>query len=264
MWQISRVGVLTAAPVTATPVTIHGGWDGRDENGLTGSIVESSASVHTGIKPVASVDSSVTDDRTRWNEKHRDDEFELPKRPTPELERWLEALPPGRALDVATGTGRNALFLAEAGYEVDAVDVSDEALAIARERADERGLEVNWIRADVAEFDLERAYDVITVSYFAALDLLPELKEALEPGGVLVYEHHLRAADEIDVGPSSDRHRYRANDLLRACLDLTILHYEERLRTVNDGTAAVATLVARNTNGGTQSYPELPEAEPNG
>ena len=206
----------------------------------------------------------MTDDRTRWNEKHRDDEFELPTRPTPELERWLEALPPGRALDVATGTGRNALFLAEAGYDVDAVDVADEALGIARERADERGVEVNWTRADLAEFGLEHEYDVITVSYFAALELLPELKEALAPGGVLVYEHHLRAADGVEIGPSSDRHRYRANDLLRACLDLTILHYEERLRTVTDGTAAVATLVARNSRGGTQSYPAIPGPESNG
>ncbi len=218
----------------------------------------------TGTKPTARVDSDVTDDRTRWNEKHRDDEFELPTQPTVELERWLEALPAGRALDVATGTGRNALFLAEAGYDVDAVDVADEALETARQRADDRGVEVNWIRADVAEFDLECEYDVITVSYFAALELLPDLKEALAPGGVLVYEHHLRAADEIEIGPSSDRHRYRANDLLRACLDLTILHYEERLRTVNDGTAAVATLVARNSHGGTQSYPALPDSEPNG
>lgn len=200
----------------------------------------------------------MTDDRSRWNEKYDDPGFELPEQPIPELESRVETLPDGRALDVATGTGRNALYLAERGYEVDAVDVSDAALERARRGAAERGVDVDWIRADLEEFDPEPdAYDVITVSFFAALEHLPDLKEALAPDGVLVYEHHLRSTDEVDVGPSSKRHRYRSNDLLRACLDLTILHYEERVRTVTDGTAAVVTMIARNSSGGTQSYPDL-------
>lgn len=204
----------------------------------------------------------MADDRSRWNEKYADTEFELPDDPIPELERRIDTLPNGRALDIATGTGRNALFLADRGYKVDAVDVADEALAIARQRAEECGVDVNWIRADLAEFDPEpEAYDVITVSFFAALEHLPELKEALSPGGILVYEHHLRSADPIEVGPSNERYRYRSNDLLRACLDLTILQYEEQRRTVTDGTAAVVTLVARNSTGGTQSYPNLTETD---
>ncbi|AGB37056.1 class I SAM-dependent methyltransferase [Natronococcus occultus] len=202
----------------------------------------------------------MTDDRSRWNEKYGDPEFELPEDPIPELEHWIETLPDGRALDVATGTGRNALYLAERGYDVEAVDVSDEALELARDRATKRGVDVDWIRTDLQEFECERgAYDVITVSFFAALEHLPELKEALAPGGVLVYEHHLRSADDVEIGPSSDRYRYRSNDLLRSCLDLTILHYEERVRTVTDGTAAVVTMLARNSSGGTQSYPDLTE-----
>ena len=212
-------------------------------------------------KTVHVIVSFVTDDRERWNEKYStDDDFQLPDDPIPELEDYVDHCPDGRALDVATGTGRNALFLAEHGYDVEAVDVSDRALEIARGKAQERDLEgdVEWIRADLAEADLEAdAYDVITVSFFAALDLLPDLKEALAPDGVLVYEHHLRSTDDIEIGPSSDRYRFRSNDLLRACLDLTILHYEEKLRTVNDGTVAVATLVARDSSGGAQSYPRL-------
>ncbi|MXV62374.1 methyltransferase domain-containing protein [Natronorubrum sp. JWXQ-INN-674] len=200
----------------------------------------------------------MTDERERWNEKYSDVEFELPDDPIPELERRLTTLPDGRALDVASGTGRNALFLAEHGYDVDAVDISDAALEQGRRRADERGVDVNWIRSDLNEFDLATAeYDVITVSFFAALEHLPDLKDALAPGGVLVYEHHLRSSDRIEIGPSSERHRYRSNDLLRACLDLTILSYEERRRPVVGGIAAVTTLVARNSSGGAQSYPRL-------
>ncbi|RQG99724.1 class I SAM-dependent methyltransferase [Natrarchaeobius oligotrophus] len=198
----------------------------------------------------------MSDDRERWNEKYGDDEFRLPEEPIPELERYVDEFPDGRALDVATGTGRNALFLAERGYDVDAVDVSDAALEIARERAADRGVDVDWIRSDLEEFELEpEAYDLIAISFFAALEYLPDLKEALAPDGVLVVEHHLRSSDPIDVGPSGDRYRYRSNDLLRAALDLTVLSYEERRRTIVDGTAAVATLVARNSSGGAQSYP---------
>ena len=201
----------------------------------------------------------MTDDRERWNEKYStDEEFELPDDPIPELARRIETLPSGRALDVATGTGRNARFLAAEGYEVDAVDVSDEALDRAASAAADEGIEVNWIRADIDDFEFEAgAYDVITVSFFAALDRLPDLKEALAPGGVLVYEHHLRSSDEIDIGPS-DRYRYPSNHLLHACLDLTILSYEERTRPDREGrTQAVATLVGRNSTGGVQSYPRL-------
>jgi len=201
----------------------------------------------------------VTDDRERWNEKYStDDEFELPEDPIPELARRIDALPDGRALDVATGTGRNARFVASHGYDVDAVDVSDEALDRAAAAAEREGVDgVTWIRSDIDDFGFEpSAYDVITVSFFAALEHLPELKEALAPGGVLIYEHHLRSSDPVDLGPSSDRYRYRSNDLLRACLDLTILTYRERIRTDDEGrTQAVATLVGRNSTGGRQSYP---------
>ena len=202
----------------------------------------------------------MSDDRERWNEKYRDVEFELPERPMAELERRIESLPDGRALDVATGTGRNAIYLADHGYAVDAIDVSDEAIARAKERADRRGVDerIDWHRTDVNEFDFGSGrYDVVTVSYFAALDLLPELKDALATGGVLVYDHHLRTSDPVEVGPTSERHRYRSNDLLRACLDLTVLAYEERRRPLPGGIAAVATIVARKSTGGTQSYPVL-------
>ncbi|SIS05649.1 class I SAM-dependent methyltransferase [Natronorubrum thiooxidans] len=200
----------------------------------------------------------MSDERERWNEKYSGVDFSLPDDPIPELERRCSTLPDGRALDVATGNGRNALFLAAAGYDVDAIDISDVALEQARRRADEHGVDVNWTRADLAEFDVPIGeYDVITVSFFAALEHLPALKEALAPGGVLIYEHHIRSSDPLEIGPSSKRHRYRSNDLLRACLDLTILSYEERRRPVAGGVAAVATLVARNSSGGTQSYPKL-------
>lgn len=203
------------------------------------------------------------DDRTDWNERYRDDEFAMPDRAAGVLRENLEWLPRGRALDVATGTGRNARFLADAGYEVDAVDVSDVALRTARAEATARGLRVNWVQADLETYRFPvETYDVIVVTFFHTFDRLPDIKDALAPGGVLLAEHHLRSVPPADRGPSSERYRTRSNDLLRAVLDLTILRYEERT-TVDDGRrSAIATLVARNSCGGAQTYPpERPPAD---
>lgn len=173
------------------------------------------------------------------------------------LREYVDSFPDGRALDIATGTGRNALFLAERGYRVDALDRSREGLKIARRNADERGVDVNWVRADATEFDYpESTYDAITISFYRTLDRLADVKAALAPGGVLFYQHHLRSSDEVDVGPSTDRYRFASNELLRACLDLTVLYYEESTERTDRGTVADVHLIARNSAGGAQSYPE--------
>jgi SAM-dependent methyltransferase len=201
----------------------------------------------------------MSDERERWNERYRNGDHGDGEEPSPLLAEFVESLPDGRALDVATGTGRNARFLAEQGYRVDAVDISEEALAIARERTADTDLAgtVDWIRADLDDYALpEDSYDVVVVDFYHTLGRLPAIKEALAPGGCLVYEHFLRSATPTDRGPSGDRFRFRSNDLLRACLDLTILHYEETTRTDADGgRAAIVTLVARDSAGGAQRYP---------
>lgn len=200
----------------------------------------------------------MSEDRTNWNERYRTGEFDPPDMPSPFLRDVVEILPHGRALDIATGTGRNALFLAEHGYEVDAVDVSDEALSIAREKADERSLSVEWTRADLDDYTFpEQTYDVIMISFYRTFDRLPDIKEALAPDGMLLYEHHLRSTESVNRGPDSDRYRLRSNDLLHACLDLTVLRYEEKLRTGDGQRAAIVTMMARNSTGGAQQYPEL-------
>lgn len=196
-----------------------------------------------------------------WDERYRTGDYTPrphPSRLLVEHEPWL---PSGRALDLATGTGRNALFLAGQGYEVDAVDVSGEALRRADRRAEDRGLAVNWIRCDLREGPLPDAeYDVINCSFFHTLDRLPDVKDRLAPGGVLLWEHYLRSSVALDRGPSDDRHRYGSNDLLRACLDLTVLEYSEAVHRFERGeragmTGALVRLVARNSDGPAQSYP---------
>ena len=204
----------------------------------------------------AATGEGMNEERENWNERYRTGEFDPPETPSPLLRNAVGSLPEGRALDIATGTGRNALCLAEQRYEVDAIDISDEALAIARERAIERSLSVNWIRSAIEDYSFpEQAYDVVMVDFCTLPHRLPDVKEALAPGGVFLYEHHLRSAAPVKRGPSSDRYRFRSNDLLHSCLDLTVLHYEEKTRIEDGREAAIVTLIGRNSSGGAQEYP---------
>ncbi|MFB6109430.1 MAG: class I SAM-dependent methyltransferase [Halodesulfurarchaeum sp.] len=192
-----------------------------------------------------------------WDERFRQGEYPLDPDPAPILQRLLETFPAGRALDIATGTGRNAVFLAEQGYRVDGLDKSREGLEIARENAEKRQVADNctWIHADAFEYSYpEEAYDVITIQGFQIVDRLTDIKAALAPGGVLYYQPHLRTTEPLDYGPP-DRRRVGANELLRACLDLTVLHYREFATGESDHRGAYAQVIARKSRGHTQSLP---------
>lgn len=155
----------------------------------------------------------------------------------------LEDESPGRALDVATGTGRNALALAAVGWTVDAIDISRAQLDRARTNEAGRPISgtVHWILADVDSYCFRPStYDLITIRFFDARSRLPTVLEALAPGGILWYEHYLTAPD-VESGPGAE-YRFDSNELLAACSSLSIVYYAEYRV---DGQPRV-TLVARN------------------
>ncbi len=198
---------------------------------------------------------------TTWDERFREGEYPRDPDPSPVLRGYVSEFPDGRALDVATGTGRNAVFLAEAGYTVDAVDQSRKGLRITRENAADRGVadRINLVQADVPAYEFPTdSYEVVTISFYRAVDRFPDIKEALVPGGYLFVEHHLRSTDPTPAGPSGDRYRFAANELLHACLDLTVLYYEETTEDGEGRQRANARVLARNTTGHRQSYPRAP------
>ncbi|WP_434521878.1 class I SAM-dependent methyltransferase [Halorubrum sp. AS12] len=201
---------------------------------------------------------------TDWDERFASGEYPRAPEPSPVLRAYEPSFPGGRALDVAAGTGRNAVFLAERGRDVDALDASAEGLRVVRERAAERGIgdRIETIQADASTYGFPtETYDVITMSYFHALDRFADLAESLAPDGYLFVEGHLRSASPTQAGPSGDRYRYAANELLRAGLGLSVRYYDETTTERPGGRErATARLLAQKSTGGRQSYPLRPDA----
>ncbi len=97
-----------------------------------------------------------------WDERYRTDELVWRADPNRFLVEEVEHMPPGRALDLACGEGRNALWLAAQGWEVTAVDFSAVGLAKGRRLATERGIRANFVEADVLTWDPPaRAFDLV-------------------------------------------------------------------------------------------------------
>jgi SAM-dependent methyltransferase len=167
-------------------------------------------------------------EREKWEAKYKAGEYSHDGPPSSLLRRWLPALPRGRALDVATGLGRNALFLARAGYQVDAIDVSPTGLREAARRAKLARLRVRWIAADLDTFRLAQSrYDVVVNAFFLKRRLFPALRAAVKPGGVMIVETHMQGPE--DSGPSGPARRLRPGELQRRFRGWEVLELEEGL-----------------------------------
>ncbi|MDH3761465.1 MAG: class I SAM-dependent methyltransferase [Gammaproteobacteria bacterium] len=186
-------------------------------------------------------------DRIKWQQRYLEDSYRK-NNPVTLVSDWLPAMPPGKALDVACGAGRNAIFLAAAGYRVDAIDISAEGLKKASQSAAEQGIEVNWIEHDFDQpYGFDADYDVILIMWYVNLGLVRRLCDCLAPGGLLLCEEHL-ITDETVIGPSSDDYRV-APGVLRGAVDgLELLLYEESIEIGEEDGERVASarVVARN------------------
>ena len=164
----------------------------------------------------------------------------------------LADLPAGRAIDVAAGEGRMALWLASLDWKVTALDFSAVGLQRGRQRAQERGLEVEWQVADATEVELpEAAYDLVLVLYLHLFrqvmpDVLIRCARAVAPGGLLFVLGHDRDNLERGVGGPPDPDVLYDVELLRsAAAELDVQRAEQVERQVGERTAVDTLLVAR-------------------
>lgn len=187
-------------------------------------------------------------DREKWQRRYAAGEYQGRTHPTRLLEDWIHALPRAegaRALDLACGAGRNALYLASQGYRVDAMDISSVALERAAARAAEMGVTVDWIETDLDDTSIaSNRYDLIIISRYVNRALTDDIVAALRDGGHLLYEQHLRTDRDVG-GPQSARFRVAPNELLEMFAALRVLYYREAIIDDPDGaTMALAQLVA--------------------
>jgi SAM-dependent methyltransferase len=129
-----------------------------------------------------------------WEEKYRSGDRGKEDAPTILLREMAVKLIPGTAIDLACGAGRNALFLAEQGWHVTAMDGSRTAIEIVRQRAAARGLELTTDVADLTApgFELPRdAFDLVLIAYYLQSDLFPKAQAATRVGGTLITIAHL-------------------------------------------------------------------------
>ena len=139
-----------------------------------------------------------------WDERYSAEHYIYGKKPNAFLYQYADKLPKGRVLCLADGEGRNSVFLASLGYQVTAVDASAVGLEKAARLAGEEGVSVEYIQADLTEYDIgECRWDAI-VSIFCHLQ--PETRKAmhqkvvagLKPSGVFLLEAYTPA--QIDKG----------------------------------------------------------------
>ena len=118
--------------------------------------------------------------REDWNARYAQKELVWTAEPNRLFAAEVGSLQPGRALDVACGEGRNAVWLAERGWRVTAVDFSDVALAKAAELATARGVDVEWLLDDVVAYETPPVFDLVAVLYLQlpADELAPALRRA--------------------------------------------------------------------------------------
>ena len=192
-----------------------------------------------------------------WDNRYRRGEH-TNKEPSPLLRTAIESLKPGRALDIACGVGRHAIFLAENHWQVTAVDSSRVAIEILRQRAREAGnrsariepgspaRQPRWggraggaqasclltIEARVAdlesgEFHIELGtYDLICVFYYLQRDLFPPIRAGVKPGGTVVAAIHLNDG-KPDAKPANPAFLLEPGELKQLFADWKITYYRE-------------------------------------
>lgn len=183
-------------------------------------------------------------DREKWDRRFSGSDFIYGTEPAGFLADNVELLPAkGRALDVAAGEGRNAVFLARHGLEVEAVDISEVGLEKAQRLADAAGVTIRTIVADLEDYSIpKQRYDVVVVINYLERDLIDDLKSALRPGGLVIYETYTVAQLDIPEAHHLRREYLLEPGELRTMFEeFEILEYTETA----DDHEAVASLIAR-------------------
>jgi len=186
-------------------------------------------------------------DQKRWDQRFKEKKFAFGKKANPFLRKHIALLPKGKALDLAAGEGRNAIFLAQHGFEVDAVDISEIGLTKTQELAGKREVRVHTILADLDTYQIKRGeYDLITNFYFLNRNIIPRIKRGLKKGGLVIFETYLLEHRRLHTsGPKNPKYFLKANEPLQLFKGFRILVYREGIFEEGGRRKAIASLIAQ-------------------
>ena len=182
-------------------------------------------------------------DKRKWDDRYTNDSAITDAAAL--LRENAHLLKGGKALDVAMGTGSNAVLLAAHGFEVEGVDISSVAVTSVRQHAEKNGLAITAIEADLTNYQIqERAYDVIVDFYYLDRNIIPQLKQGLKTGGLIFFETYTEEQRRFG-GISNPEYLLKPNELLFSFLDFFIIFYYERTVTSPQHSEAIASLIAQ-------------------
>ena len=178
-------------------------------------------------------------DQERWNKRYRMQPFRTNVEPI--VQEYYKKAGGNKALDIACGQGRNSVFLAKNGFLVDAVDLSDYALAQIPKHPN-----ITIIHSDLDNYLLpSNSYDLILNINYLNRNFFHQIKEALKPEGLVIFESFIIAHGDFD-NPKNPQYLLRKNELLHAFLSMEILYYREFIeQNLRGEKTYVASLVAR-------------------
>ncbi|KAF0215941.1 MAG: tellurite resistance protein [Geobacteraceae bacterium] len=192
-----------------------------------------------------------------WDERYSVEHFVYGKKPNGFLVQVSGLIPQGNVLCLAEGEGRNAVFLASRGHSVVAVDSSALGLAKAERLAEENGVKIETVTADLAEFEIgEEKWDAV-VSIFCHVpralrrDIHRNAVKGLRPGGVFILEAYTPVQLKLKTGgPPSEELMMTLDDLKKELAGLIFLQARELERDIVEGTlhsgkGAVVQIVAQ-------------------
>lgn len=181
-----------------------------------------------------------------WNERYRKGEHANDP-PHPVLVEFAASLTPGFALDLACGTGRHTLWIAQHGWRVIAVDNSHVALELLQERARSRGLNVETVLADLERHEFEispEAYDLIVVCNYLQRDLFGSIREGARVGGMVIAIIAM-ADDNPNLKPMNPNYLLQPGELRAGFHNWELLHDVEGTWSLDCRGRKIAQLVAR-------------------
>lgn len=188
-------------------------------------------------------------DSSGWDERYRSTDLVWGAGPNRFLVEEASSLTPGRALDIACGEGRNAIWLAEQGWAAVGVDFSAVALEKARRLAAERGVDVDWVCADVTAWEPPGVFDLVVVMYVhlpqaGRRAVLARAAGAVAPGGtLLVVGHDITNIAEGHGGPQDPAVLYGPDDVVADIgTDLRVERAERVRRAVPTSEGEVAAI----------------------